>query len=438
MNLSAIETDVCPFCGKAHHCGIESVHIGKGALQALPQELKRMGAKKAFLLADQNTYPLAGARIGEMLKENGIGMSQYIFPLSRIEPDERAVGSAVMHFDNSCDTVIALGSGVINDIGKILSATRKTRYIIIATAPSMDGYASATSSMAMDGLKVSLPSRSAQVIIGDTDLVKTAPMEMLKAGLGDMLAKYVSICEWKIANLILGEYYCDTISKLVQDSLQKCVDNADGLLSRKDEAVEAVLEGLVITGIAMNLAGVSRPASGVEHYLSHVWDMRALEFGMEADLHGLQCAAGTYIASTIYHKLLAATPDREKALASVKAFSYEKHKKELRTLLGKGAEAMIALEEKEGKYDPEKHKARLEVILEKWDQICHLIQAHIPSPEKLQALYDKLNLPKKSEDPTPLTTVFRASADIRDKYVLSRLVWDLGLQDEMNKELEKM
>ena len=201
-----------------------------------------------------------------------------------------------MHFDKSCDVVVGVGSGVINDVCKILSNATGNPYIIVGTAPSMDGYASATSSMSRDGVKVSLNSRCADVIIGDTDILKTAPDHMLRSGLGDMLAKFVSIAEWRIAHLITGEYYCEEVAQLIRTALKKCVDNAEGLLKREDAAVEAVFEGLVIGGVAMAYAGTSRPASGVEHYISHVLDMRGMEFGTPVDLHGTQCAVGTLIA----------------------------------------------------------------------------------------------------------------------------------------------
>ena len=98
-----------------------------------------------------------------------------------------------MHFDPNCDLIIGVGSGVINDISKILSNISGRKYIIVATAPSMDGYASATSSMSLDGLKVSINSRCPDVIIGDVNVLKWAPEHMLKAGLGDMLAKYIRL-----------------------------------------------------------------------------------------------------------------------------------------------------------------------------------------------------------------------------------------------------
>ena len=359
----------------------------------------------------------------------------YVFPQTALEPDEAAVGSAVMHFDHSCDLIIGVGSGVINDIGKILSRMSGRKYVIVATAPSMDGYASATSSMSMDGLKTSLNSRCADVIIGDIDILKHASEHMLKEGLGDMLAKYVSIAEWRIAHLITGEYYCETVADLVRTALRKCVDNAEGLLRRDDAAIEAVFEGLVIGGVAMAYAGVSRPASGVEHYFSHVWDMRGLEFGTQVDLHGIQCAVGTLIAARLYEHIRTSKPDEEKAKAYVQAFSYETWKEELRAFLGKGAEAMIALEAKEGKYDPSRHATRYGVIVQHWEDILRILEEELPSAKEIERVLDTIGI---CGDPQSLGVSkaqqklsFKATKDIRDKYVLSRLAWDLGILEEL-------
>ena len=184
------------------------------------------------------------------------------------------------------------------------------------------------------------------MIIGDIDILKQAPEHMLKAGLGDMLAKFVSIAEWRIGNLITGEYYCERVAQLIRSALKKCVDNAEGLLKRDEAAVEAVFEGLVIGGVAMAYAGVSRPASGVEHYFSHVWDMRGLEFGTPVDLHGIQCAMGTMKAVELYEVIKTVTPDREKAYAAVEAFNYSDWSNQLRIFLGKSGDTMIAQERK--------------------------------------------------------------------------------------------
>lgn len=435
MKMNSIQTfDKC-ICGKTHLSQIKSKIIGKNALEQLPVELEKLGAKKVFLLSDINTYSLAGEKIITLLSDNGILYSSYVFCHRSPEPDEEAVGAAVMHYDKSCEVIVGLGSGVINDIGKILSNITDTPYVIVATAPSMDGYASSTSSMVMDGVKVSLSSKCPEIIIGDVDLLKTAPDKMLKSGLGDMLAKYISICEWRISHEITGEYYCETIAQLVRNALHECIVHVDGLLRREDEAVKAVFEGLVICGEAMGFAGVSRPASGVEHYLSHIWDMRALEFGTNADLHGIQCAIGTLVAAKVYEQVKKVTPDVEKAMAYVEKFDRGKWNNELRAFLGKGAEAMILLEKREQKYNVDRHRERIKVIVEKWDRILSIIEEEVPESSEIEELLDRINAPKGLEDigleSSILPMTFKASKDIRDKYVLSRLVWDLGIIDEL-------
>ena len=257
---------------------------------------------------------------------------------------------------------------------------------------------------------------------------------MLISGLGDMLAKYVSICEWRIAAIVTGEYYCEFVAGLVRSALEKCVSAAEGLLKREDAAVEAVFEGLVIGGLAMTFAGLSRPASGGEHYLSHIWDMRALEFGTPSDSHGTQCALGTLISVRLYEKLAKQTPNKEKALAFAKDFSKTAHFEDLEKLLGHGAKAMILQDEREQKYAPEGHKKRLSRILDNWDNILKIIEEELPSSEKLEKLMRSVGLPASPETigvEDHIDRVFRATKDIRDKYVLSRLIWDLGLENEI-------
>lgn len=434
MSFNFDPAKVCA-CGKTHTTAVEHVTIEAGAINAIPGYAKAYGAKKAFIIGDINTYPLAGDKITAMLEAEGISCSSYIFKERRLEPDEKAVGSLVLHYDAKSDIIISIGSGVINDISKIIAYQTNTPYVIVASAAFMDGYAAGSSSMAIDGVKVTVPAKSPDVIIGDINILNGAPIHMAKAGLGDMLAKYVSICEWRIANIVTGEYYCEEIAALVRSALKKCVDNADGLLRRDEEAVRAVFEGLVIGGVAMTYAGVSRPASGVEHYFSHVWDMRGVEFGEKVELHGIQCAVGTMLAVRLYEKLKEITPNKEKALAYTEAFDYGEWSEILSAFLGKGAKSMIELEAKEGKYDKVKHSARLEIILEKWDEILAVIEEELPSAAELEALLDKIGAPKSAAaigiDEKIVPTTFKATKDIRDKYVLSRLCHDLGIIDEI-------
>ena len=424
-------------CGKTHIFTSEVI-VKEGALQELPGLLERYNVKKVFLIADQNTYEAAGKTVRQII-ESQVKVASCIFCEDGLEPDEYSVGRAVMYYEADCDVVIGVGSGVINDIGKIVANVAGKPYFIVGTAPSMDGYASATSSMTRDGLKISLPSKCADVIIGDLDVLCQAPARMMASGLGDMLAKYVSICEWRIANLITGEYYCEDIAQLVREALKKCAENADGLLKREKEAVKAVFEGLEIGGVAMAYAGVSRPASGVEHYFSHVWDMRGVAFGTPVDFHGIQCAIATYHAIRLYEIVKQQTPNYEKASAYVMAFDQNAWEQTLRDFLGKGAEAMIALEKKEGKYRKDKHPARFQIIAENWDSIVKIIEEELPPAEEIARLLAAIGISTDFSaigiDTACARTTFMASKDIRDKYVLSRLAWDLGILDMLAQQI---
>ena len=422
-------------CGKVHNALLDDYIVGKGAIGEIASLVVRYGATKPYLIADRNTYQAAGKQVCKVLDAHNIPYSLYVFSQETIHPNEEAVGSAAMHYDVSCDMVIGIGSGVINDIGKLISKLTKTPYIIVATAPSMDGYASATSSMDVDGLKTSVPSRCANVIVGDLDVLREAPVQMLISGLGDMLAKYVSICEWRISNLITGEYYCPTVAEYIRKALKKCVDHAEGLLNREEEAVRAVFEGLIIGGVAMNYAGLSRPASGVEHYFSHVWDMRALEFGMPASTHGIQCALGTLYALRIYEQVKKYTPDVALAEQKVSAFDHPSYNRFLKDFLGRSAESMLALEEKEGKYDPVKHHSRIAYIAEHWQELVQIMEQELPAAAELERLLKAIGAPCSVEEiglsADILRPTFEATKDIRDKYVLSRLCWDLGILNEI-------
>lgn len=423
-------------CGKTHKPGLKEACVEKDAVKKLGGYIKKYNGTKAYILADENTFAAAGNKVTAELDKAGTAYHKFIFSGDeRIEPDEKHVGSAFLHFDHSCDIIIGIGSGVINDIGKIVAAMTKLPYIIVGTAPSMDGFASPTSSVIRDSLKVSVNSVCPDVVIGDTEILRNAPLIMIRSGLGDMLAKYISVCEWRIGKIVTGEYYCEEVASIIRAALKKCVDGAKGIVDRDEQAVKSVMEGLIISGIAADYAGVSRPVSGVEHYFSHVWDMRALEFGTPWSLHGIQCGIGTLYALKGYEKLKTLTPDREKALAFVKDHNDEAWFAKIREYIGSASVAMAKDALTSERYDREKHAQRLDNIIEHWDEILKVIDEELPSAQSLKELLDAIGAPCKAADieipekETALT--FRVTRDIRDKYILSSLVWDMGELDSM-------
>ena len=425
-------------CGKRHFGQLSDCIIGEGALKQLPAIIEKYKVQNPFVLCDRETYAAAGEQVCAILTEAGISHTLHIIRRTRPAPDETIVGEAFMFCPIDADAVIAVGGGVINDTGKIVSAQKHIPDIYVSTAPSMDGFASASSSMEREGLKVSLSSKCPDVVIGDADVLANAPKHMIVSGIGDMMAKYVSLVEWRIAALLVGEYYCETVAGIVTSSLETVRACAADAVSGNRDAVCRLAEALVISGLAMNYAGLSRPASGMEHYISHIIDMRALAFGTPCELHGIQAGLGTLLTVRGYEWLKTKAPDREKALAFVRDFNLDAWFDTLRLHLGEGAEAMIAGEHKEKKYDPEKHAARLADIFAHWDDILALI-AELPTADALQAFYASIGHPLSCTEygltADEIRFAFTAAKDIRDKYVLGRLLWDLGLLEETAGDL---
>lgn len=420
-------------CGKAHQASLKEILLRPGALSEVPALVQRIGGKKAFVYFDKNTRAVAGDKVISLLEAAGIACSSYCYPQTSLEPNNEAVGQLAMAFDRSCDVVIGVGSGTLNDLGKIVAVLAQRPFIIVATAPSMDGYASATSSMNFDGVKISLNSKMPDAIVADIDLICTAPVRMFQSGFGDMVAKFTSLCDWRIAHLVTGEYYCAEIAALVRKSLNLCMDTAAGILQQDPTTATALTEGLIFSGLAMALAGVSRPASGTEHYFSHLWDMRSAALGRRGDTHGLQCLIGTLETLRILEQTQNLIPEREKALAYVAAFDKDKWARDLRGLLADAAEPLIALEEKEQKYAAAGHAKRLENILSQWPEIKHEIELVLLETAALQQILDLIQAPKNVEETLieepRIREVYFASKDIRDKYIITRLLWDIGELD---------
>ncbi len=424
-------------CGKVHRCGLKWFKTGSGVIRELPQALAAIGAGRPFVVMDENTRAAAGAQVAAALDGAGIPHVDFVFPHTegKMEPDEYAVGALTMALDPACDVILAVGSGVINDCCKVAAHTAGKPSAVVCTAPSMDGYCSNSASMIVNRVKTSLYNACPQIILGDTDIVKTAPDIMLQAGLGDMLAKYVSVCEWQIAHLVHGDPYCEEIADMVRTCLQKIIDHADGLMQREDDAVNAVLEGLVISGISMAFAEISRPASGLEHYFSHVWEMLALQRGQSSDLHGIQVGVGTQLTLWLYeHILNIGRPDIARAEQAMAAFSPEEWAARVRRVFGATAEPIFEIERKAGKNLPEGHAERLRLIAENWPAIRGIIDRELPPRERILSLMRRCHMPCTPADlgisRQDTVDALYVSRDLRDKYLTSSLLWDLGLLDE--------
>ncbi len=428
-------------CGRTHVCAMKYLNIGRGIVEETPKMIAAMGKSKPFVVCDDNTYAVAGKRVDEILTAAGVEHQLYVIPLhdpaaGRIAPAEWETGSLIMHYDPSCDMILAVGSGVVNDLCKVAAHAVGVPSAVVGTAPSMDGYASNCGSMEVNHVKVSLYGAVPQGILLDTEILSRAPMRMLWAGLGDMVAKYVAVCEWRISNLVTGEYYCPEVAELMRSALRRLMAAADRIASRDPEAIGSIAEGLVLAGIGMAYAEISRPASGLEHYFSHMWEMMALERGVPYDLHGIQVGVGTLLTMKIYRKFVAdgTKPDRAKAEAHMKNFDPAAWEARVKRVFGKTAGQILEIEARTHKNDPEKHARRLDNIIAHWDEIEAIIREELPDYDALYKVMAAAGMPLTPADigipVQDAVDAFVCARDVRDKYLTASLLWDMGLTEE--------
>ena len=434
-------------CGKTHTCALKYLRIGRGVIAEVPKLVAAMGRKKPFVVCDENTWEVAGRRVDAELTAAGIGHAVYVIPKEkpendRIAPSEWEVGSLIMHLDPGCDMLLAVGSGVINDICKVAGRATGRPTAVVGTAPSMDGFASNNAAMEMNHVKVSLYTAVPEGILLDSEILAQAPMRMLWAGLGDMVAKYIAICEWRISHLITDEYYCEDVAALMRAALARIMAVADRIPRRDPDAIAAVAEGLVLAGIGMAYAGISRPASGLEHYFSHMWEMMALERGLPYDLHGIQVGIGTVLTLRIYQKLMTVTPDRARAEAHMRDFDRGVWEAQVKRIFGRTAGQIIAIEDKVRKNDPQRHARRLDRIIDHWDEIQSIVREELPDARWLYDTLADTGMPMTPRDigicDDDVVDAFLGSRDIRDKYLSCSVIWDLGMTDDFAEYIREI
>lgn len=313
-------------CGKSHKVDIQAIRVGSGVIQELPGILRDLGASHIFLVADNYTYEAAGRQVEQLLDQAGLSYHKRVFQTETpLVPNEYALGSVLAAMTSQDDMLLAVGSGTLNDVTKYVSARTGIPYVIAATAPSMDGYASTVAPTILDGFKTTLPAVYPAAIVADVDILKDAPMPMLTAGFGDIIGKFTSLADWRLSHQLNGEYYCPEVAGVIEAAVETCAANAKALAQREPQAIRAVTEALILSGLAMGMVGVSRPASGAEHQMAHYWEMDALRRGEEHPLHGNAVGVGTVLAASLYEMAVEylpqgfAAPDKGQILACLQA-----------------------------------------------------------------------------------------------------------------------
>jgi len=297
-------------CGKKHSVPIREIIYSASAISEAPEVLGRnFPEKTAVIIADQRTYAVAGAAMAGSLANAGFKINELILPDKKDgkEPvcDDFTLEYILARLPKKCDFYIAVGSGVISDLTKWTACKTGKPYATFATAASMNGYSSANIAPTIKGVKRLMDGTCPLVIMAAPSIINEAPYKLTTAGLGDVLAKPVSITDWRVSNLLFGEYFCPLCAQMISEIEPAYMNKPRDIFSRKPVAMEALFNALIYSGLSMTIAGTSSPSSGGEHMISHALDSTALTLGIDHDYHGRQVGLGTIFACALYERLLA-------------------------------------------------------------------------------------------------------------------------------------
>lgn len=263
--------------------------------------LKKMQGKSVSVVCDVNTKPFADRIISD-LKDVGASVSLIFFNDASLIPDETVV-DATAKGAKGAEYLLAVGSGSLNDVAKFVSTSLNIPCGVLATAASMDGYCSKGAALMRGGFKVTDTVHTPEDVLVDADVIKSAPKLMTASGFGDIAGKFTCLADWELAHIVKGEDINEEAFKLMEDARTKCMETFEDLTKYKPEAVEILMDALIMAGISMAKCGNSRPASGSEHHISHFLEMDFVRRGERVPLHGVKVAIGTLISIEIYNYL---------------------------------------------------------------------------------------------------------------------------------------
>ncbi len=278
-----------------------SVNAEWGTGGDFPRFLAHVCGKTVLLLCDPNTRPLAEP-IVKALRGEGCKVDELVYPEREPVADERTVGIAIERAKGS-EYLLAVGAGTLNDIAKYAGHCTNTPSGIYATAPSMDGFTSGVTPLIIGGAKVTKQAQTASDVLMDAEVLSSSPKIMRGAGVGDILAKYCCLADWRISARLTGESYHPQAAALMEEAVKRCEASVPALAAGKKEGVAPLMDALLVSGYAMVMAGNSRPASGAEHHMSHYLETDFLRRGLPIPLHGIKVGLGTLVSLYLYHSL---------------------------------------------------------------------------------------------------------------------------------------
>lgn len=356
--------------------------IGAGVISRTAEMFEKLfPGQKAVIVADRNTWEVAGKTVAASLENAGVAQERpFIFTDEDLYAEWRHVESLQAYLRELDAIAIAVGSGVMNDLTKYVSHTLGRKYMCVGTAASMDGYTAYGSSITKDGNKQTFDCPAPYGFVMDPVIAAAAPKELAASGYADLIAKIPAGADWMLADATGNEAIDQFAWGLVLDGIDEALGDPAAIFKGDVRKTEALAEGLLMSGFAMQAMQSSRPASGTEHQFSHCWDMEDLCFEGKHVSHGFKVGIGTLASTASLEFLLdqdIADLDIDRCVEAWKP--WDEMEMEIREVFaGMPGHTERGLKETRGKYvEKEEHRRQLEALKAAWPTLKEDIRKQI-------------------------------------------------------------
>ena len=421
--------------GVAGSKAIAAIALSAGALASAPAVIRsHFGDHAARLVADANTWTAAGAALEGVLRSAGISVEAHVLPARPKPKPSVELASDLMEFLSPDDAVpVAVGSGVINDVVKYAAFRLGRPYLCVATAASMDGYTSAGAPLSEKGFKKTIQCRPPRAIIGDLDVLCAAPRDMSGWGYADLAGKIPAGADWILADA-LGIEPIDSIAwPMVQDHLRAFLSQPDGVAEGNRQAVENLFAGLAVVGFAMEAHGSSRPASGADHQIAHLWEMQGIKHGGEAVSHGACVAIGSLAVLKLYDWFLRQDIGRLDIDVALRAApGFPEKVDAIRRAFGASEIAERSIDEVRMKHvESSVLHTRLARLVSCWTELKSRLATQIMDPDAFAAMLEAAGAPSTASDigigTQQLRRTILDSRFLRSRYTILDVLEESGL-----------
>lgn len=401
--------------------------FGENVLNLAPQLFKEnFFGEKALVVADKNTWRVAGEEVYNNLVAAGIECKKYIFQMDEFHAEEEYSNQIGKELDKFPAIPVAVGSGVINDLCKLAAFRHNVPYMVVATAASVDGYSSSGASITCSGAKMTIECHAPKVILADTVVLANAPKEMTAAGYADLAAKIPAGGEWMIADMFGTEPINQDAWHILYDILPEMIADPEGVSKGDPKAIGILFAGLTLSGIAMQVARSSRPASCAEHLYSHWLDMTGHEFNGKLQSHGFQVGVGTLTTCAMFDELLKMDLSKLDVDKCVENWpSLEEEQNRAKEIFKDFPVPELGPTEMTKKYNTkEEVRKQLTTIKENWPELKEKLQKQVYSFEKMRDMFKIVGAPI---DPTDIGSTREQFRYLTDFVQLMR--WRINMLD---------